>query len=109
MGTTSLPGDEVNLRQYTMRLLSRYLYVSGEHRSAASLTPASTEAHFHMLKDPQHTRKTLADLERRKSVSLLGLNDNVESGEVEVKRALNEWFEKRWPQPAPWERSYPQG
>jgi len=29
MSTTALPSEEVNLREYTMKLLSRYLYLSG--------------------------------------------------------------------------------
>lgn len=59
-----------------------------------------------MLKDPTHTRTTLANLDRRRYVSVLGLNDDVEKDEREVKRVLNEWFETRWPQPAPWERGF---
>jgi 3-O-alpha-D-mannopyranosyl-alpha-D-mannopyranose xylosylphosphotransferase len=30
MSTTALPSEAVNLRQYCMRLLSRYMYLSGE-------------------------------------------------------------------------------
>jgi 3-O-alpha-D-mannopyranosyl-alpha-D-mannopyranose xylosylphosphotransferase len=31
MSTTALPSEAVNLRQYCMRLLSRYMYLSGEY------------------------------------------------------------------------------
>lgn len=95
MSTTALSGKKVNLRHYTMRLLSRYLYVSG-----------SSDAQFFELKNPSQTNKTLHDVDRRKNAAVLGLNDNVEDGEGEVKALLGEWFERRWPQPAPWERAF---
>ncbi len=93
MSNTALPGEKVDLRLYTMRLLSRYLYVSG-----------STAAQFYELKNPPQTNKTLHDVDRRQGTTVLGLNDNVEGGESEVKALLGEWFARRWPQPAPWER-----
>jgi 3-O-alpha-D-mannopyranosyl-alpha-D-mannopyranose xylosylphosphotransferase len=93
MSNTALPGEKVDLRLYTMRLLSRYLYVSG-----------STAAQFYELKNPPQTNNTLHDVDRRQGTTVLGLNDNVEGGESEVKALLGEWFARRWPQPAPWER-----
>jgi 3-O-alpha-D-mannopyranosyl-alpha-D-mannopyranose xylosylphosphotransferase len=30
MSTTAFPGQEINLREYCMKLMSRYLYISGE-------------------------------------------------------------------------------
>ena len=38
------------------------------------------------------------------SVSILGLNDDIESGYDQVVRTMNDWFESRWPEKAPWER-----
>lgn len=68
----------------------------------------SSDAQFHMLKDPEQTRTTLSAVDDRKSVSVLGLNDDIENGEEDVKEILNEWMKRRWPQPAPWERSFTQ-
>ncbi|BEJ13631.1 hypothetical protein CspHIS471_0308050 [Cutaneotrichosporon sp. HIS471] len=93
MANSALPG-KVNLRHYTMRLLARYLYVS-----------AATDAQFKELRNPKQTNETLREIDRLKNTAVLGLNDNVEDGEGEVKALLGGWFERRWPQPAPWERT----
>lgn len=45
LSETSLPGEPVNLRKWTMQLLQRYLYVDGQSIS-----------HFHMAKSPNHVR-----------------------------------------------------
>ncbi|KLT42836.1 hypothetical protein CC85DRAFT_285184 [Cutaneotrichosporon oleaginosum] len=95
MSTTSMPREKVNLRHYTMRLLSRYIYVSGK-----------TDAQFFELKNPKQANETLREVDRRPNTAMLGLNDNVEDGVGEVKALLGEWLEKRWPQPAPWERTF---
>jgi len=51
LSVTALPDEEVDLRQYTMRLLSRYLYLSGElTHSESKLMSARSHHHFHMLK-----------------------------------------------------------
>lgn len=39
-------------------------------------------------------------------VSILGMNDDIESDYDEVKRLMNEWFEMRWPRKAVWEREW---
>ncbi|BEJ06147.1 hypothetical protein CcaverHIS641_0306690 [Cutaneotrichosporon cavernicola] len=93
MANSALPG-KVNLRHYTMRLLARYLYVSG-----------ATDAQFKGLENPKQTNETLREIDRLKNTAVLGLNDNVEDGEGEVKAILGGWFERRWPKPAPWERT----
>jgi len=35
MSVTALPNEVVNLREYTMKLLSRYIYLSGEYLPSA--------------------------------------------------------------------------
>ncbi|KAL1407040.1 Xanthine phosphoribosyltransferase 1 [Vanrija albida] len=95
MSTTSLPGEVVNLRTYTMHLLSRYLYISGKSVS-----------HFHMLKDPAHARKVVKMIEDNPKVSIMGMNDDIIKGYDEVRATINDWFNKRWPAPAVWERAW---
>ena len=36
LATTAYPNEQVDLREYTMKLLSRYQYLSGERKSTAS-------------------------------------------------------------------------
>jgi 3-O-alpha-D-mannopyranosyl-alpha-D-mannopyranose xylosylphosphotransferase len=51
LSITALPDEEVDLRQYTMRLLSRYQYLSGASGSSGlKLNAARSHHHFHMLK-----------------------------------------------------------
>ncbi|GMK56901.1 hypothetical protein CspeluHIS016_0307410 [Cutaneotrichosporon spelunceum] len=81
-----------NLRHFSMRLLARYLYVSG-----------ATSAQFFELKNPAQAEESLREVESNAAV--LGLNDNVDDGPGEVKDVLGRWFENRWPVPAAWERT----
>lgn len=39
-------------------------------------------------------------------VSILGMNDDIESDYDEVRGLMNEWFEMRWPRKAVWERDW---
>ncbi|RSH79984.1 Xanthine phosphoribosyltransferase 1 [Apiotrichum porosum] len=96
LATTSMPGEAVNLREYTMHLLSRYQYSHGKSVS-----------HFHMLKDPNHALKVFNDmLDKNPKVSILGLNDDIERGYEEVRKIMNRWFESRWPEKNVWERGW---
>lgn len=107
MSTTSLPGQEVNLQEYSMLLLSRYLYISGTYLYLDyAESPGKTDTHFHMLKDPDHARRVFHDiLDKNRAVTALGLNDDIERGYEEVRGIMGNWFESRWPEKAIWERS----
>lgn len=37
-------------------------------------------------------------------VSILGLNDDIVKGYDEVVATMQEWFERKWPKKAAWER-----
>ncbi|ORY21754.1 hypothetical protein BCR39DRAFT_553054 [Naematelia encephala] len=95
LANTALPGESVNLREYSMKLLSRYLYLS-----------ARSTSHFHMLKSPEHADQVFGMIQDNPSVSILGLNDDIEEGYEEVVEKMNAWFELRWPRKAVWERGW---
>ncbi|WVQ79814.1 3-O-alpha-D-mannopyranosyl-alpha-D-mannopyranose xylosylphosphotransferase [Cryptococcus sp. DSM 104549] len=93
--TTALPGEMVRLREYTMKLLSRYLYLD-----------AKSVSHFHMLKTAEHAHRVFKMIQDNPRVSILGLNDDIEKDYDEVKGIMHEWFEMRWPRKAVWERDW---
>lgn len=95
MSTTSLPGEIVNLHLYCMKLLSRYVYSSGK-----------SDVHFHMLKNAEGVNKTLKQIDDSGSVSILGLNDDIAQGYSDIRSMLADWFHKKWPRPAIWERAW---
>ncbi|WWC86667.1 uncharacterized protein L201_001544 [Kwoniella dendrophila CBS 6074] len=95
MATTALPGESIDLREYTMKLLSRYQYLS-----------AKSESHFHMLKSAEHAHRVFKMIQDNPKVSILGLNDDIEKDYDEVKDIMEEWFEMRWPRKAVWERGW---
>ncbi|KAK8847626.1 hypothetical protein IAR55_005485 [Kwoniella newhampshirensis] len=95
MSNTALPDEAVNLREYTMKLLSRYQYLS-----------AKSVSHFHMLKSAEHAHRVFKMIQDNPKVSILGLNDDIEEDYEEVKGIMEEWFELRWPRKAVWERDW---
>jgi 3-O-alpha-D-mannopyranosyl-alpha-D-mannopyranose xylosylphosphotransferase len=115
LSESSLPGEPVNLRRWTMQLLFRYLYISGRSPS-----------HFHMAKSPQHVSSVFQMVDNAKDVrripqfrnaypesllyspqvALLGFNDDIETDYELTRSLMIEWFEKRWPEPAVWEKNW---
>ncbi|WWC59711.1 uncharacterized protein I303_102273 [Kwoniella dejecticola CBS 10117] len=95
MSTTALPGESVNLREFAMKLLSRYQYLS-----------AKSVSHFHMLKSAEHAHRVFKMIQDNSQVSILGLNDDIEEDYDEVKDIMQGWFEMRWPKKAVWERGW---
>jgi 3-O-alpha-D-mannopyranosyl-alpha-D-mannopyranose xylosylphosphotransferase len=57
-----------------------------------------------MLVDPNQTDSVFKAIDRNPRVSILGLNDNINSGYDLVADRMGEWFESRWGQKAAWER-----
>jgi 3-O-alpha-D-mannopyranosyl-alpha-D-mannopyranose xylosylphosphotransferase len=70
------------------------------------LTVAKSVSHFHMLKSPEHANRVFKMIQDNNEVSVLGLNDDIETGYEEVKEIMNRWFEFRWPRRAVWERDW---
>ena len=113
MSSTALPEEIVNLREYTMKLLSRYLYLSGSLFFTGSdlfecspLSSAKSVSHFHMLKSPEHASRVFKMIQDNPDVSILGLNDDIDEGYDQVKAIMAEWFSFRWPRRAVWERGW---
>ena len=90
--TTSMPGEEVDLRQWCMRLLSRYQYLSGR-----------SHYQFHMLFNPDQAKNVFNSIDKTPGVSILGMNDDINNRYEVVRGMMGEWFEKRWPLKAYWE------
>ena len=53
-----------------------------------------------------NTRGTLRTIDVSRGTSFLGLNDDIEWDYDTVRRMLGEWFEKKWPRKAAWERGW---
>jgi 3-O-alpha-D-mannopyranosyl-alpha-D-mannopyranose xylosylphosphotransferase len=106
--TTTMPGEDVGLRAFCMRLLSRYLYLSGElllphtRRRVDDVAGRST-SHFHMAKSPEHIRRVIKSIDADPNISILGINDDIEADYETTRMLMNQWFEKRWPEKAAWE------
>lgn len=95
LSETTLPGEPVNIRKWTMQLMSRYLYLSGRSIS-----------HFHMAKSPDHVKSVFKMVDGNPSVSLLGFNDDIETEYEKTRALMGGWFQKRWPIPAVWEKDW---
>ncbi|BEI87308.1 uncharacterized protein CcaverHIS019_0100260 [Cutaneotrichosporon cavernicola] len=93
LAKTALPGDKVPLRQWTMHLLSRYLYTYGK-----------SDVVFTQLRTPESAADQFASLDLDEEPSVLCLNDDIERNYNEVLELVGTWFEKRWPNKAGWER-----
>lgn len=104
MGDTEKPGP-VDVRLYTVKLLSRYQYVSGEScetRCGSLLTTGRSETEFHMINNPDHAARALGAIDPK--AVMLGLNDNIERDGDETKSVMTDWFQQRWPERTTWER-----
>jgi len=88
---TSASEGGVSVREWTLQLLQRYRFVVGE-----------TPWKFSVLYNEGDARRTVAEVERDKSLALLCINDDVEKGE-QVDSILIRWLRKRWPTAASWE------
>jgi 3-O-alpha-D-mannopyranosyl-alpha-D-mannopyranose xylosylphosphotransferase len=96
----------VDLRRYTVRLLSRYQYVSGKYNDTwcrSVLMTGRSQTEFHMLVNPDHAARALSTINPK--AVMLGLNDNIERDADDAKRVLTEWFQQRWPVKTQWERA----
>jgi hypothetical protein len=60
LSESTLPGEPVKLRRWSMQLLSRYLYMSGK-----------TPSHFHMARNPEHVQGVFKMVDKAKDVSPL--------------------------------------
>lgn len=103
--TTTMPEEEVGLRAFCMRLLSRYLYLSGSFAVIRHPTDAlaRSNAHFHMALSPEHIRRVFDAIDSDPSISILGINDNIDHEYDTTRGLMTDWFEKRWPDKAAWE------
>lgn len=68
------------------------------------LTPGKSNVVFKQLRNPEHTAETFALLDKITRPSVLCLNDDIERNYTEVRELVGDWFEKRWPEKAGWER-----
>jgi len=57
-----------------------------------------------MLRNPTQTRDVLRAINSRPGVSILGLNDDIDSGYEEVVNIIGEWFDEKWKEKAAWEK-----
>ena len=61
---------------------------------------------FHQLYNGGNARGTFRDIDAARGASFLGLNDDIEWEYETVRKLMGEWFEKRWPKKAVWERGW---
>lgn len=72
--------------------------------SSTLLTSAQLGTEFHQLKTPQNTREIFDQVDNSGS-SVLCLNDDIEEDYSQVASLVSDWFEKKWPDKAVWERA----
>lgn len=85
---------DVNVRDWTLRLLERYRFVIG-------YTPYA----FVMLENYENAQGALGWIDSYTDASLLCINDDVQDGEERVSELFHDWQERRWRRPAAWERT----
>ncbi|EJD47968.1 hypothetical protein AURDEDRAFT_162942 [Auricularia subglabra TFB-10046 SS5] len=83
-----------NIREWTLRLLARYLFVIG-----------STPSHFLSISSPKQARNALAKVEVEDGAALLCINDNIAIRPDETSRVFREWQEGIWGERMAWERN----
>ncbi|ORX35916.1 hypothetical protein BD324DRAFT_629532 [Kockovaella imperatae] len=92
---TARGDDSVQLDKWCMKLLSRYIYATGR-----------SNARFHQLLGPGGAKSTFRTLDRSATLAFVGINDDIVTGYEDVRRQMGEWFEKKWPAKAVWERGW---
>ncbi|GJE97686.1 hypothetical protein PsYK624_139070 [Phanerochaete sordida] len=85
---------DINVREWTLRLLERYRFVIG-------YTPYA----FVMLENYENARGALGWIDSYGDAALLCINDDVQDGEDRVSGLFRDWQERRWHRPAAWERA----
>lgn len=98
--------EHVDLRPWVLRLLARYLYITGMSSSEhQELTLGRSPVAFHMVSSPNDAMRVTMAIDEDRSTSILGLNDNELSETRDTRDILTAWFERRWPVRGWWERS----
>lgn len=96
IGETSLPDEDIPLRIWTQKLLSRYQYIHGRSRSL-----------FHMLLNPKHATEVFESIDGYdRDGSILGLNDDINDDYETTRDIMLKWFKSKWPIPSVWEREW---
>lgn len=102
---------DVNVREWTLRLLERYRFVVGAFFPLAYDTTAYafsglayTPYAFVMLETVENAEGALGWIDSYRDASLLCINDDVREGEEEVSDMFRDWQDTRWGRPATWER-----
>lgn len=91
---------------FPLHLFFLDLLQGGRKRTDDEIDLAKSVSHFHMMKSAEHARRVFRMIQGDPKVSILGMNDDIESDYDEVRGLMNEWFEMRWPRKAVWERDW---
>ena len=115
--TLATSSQDVNVRDWALRLLERYRFVIGESlqhltKSTArlmmmmmtTLMLAYTPYAFVMLETVDNTHDALGWINSYRDVGLVCINDDVREDEQEVTAYFREWQDKKWGRHAAWER-----
>ena len=88
--------EGVNLRQWCIKLLSRYAYVMGD-----------TPTQFSQIHSTQQLMTALNKLDSNRVISMACINDDQpDQGARGAKQAFSRWMQSRWWEvEAPWERA----
>ncbi|OSD02439.1 hypothetical protein PYCCODRAFT_1467800 [Trametes coccinea BRFM310] len=81
-----------SVRDYALMVLQRYRYVIG-----------GTPSIFERLMNYAQVRGALRNIDNRKDLALLCINDDLGRDDPRVAVLFTEWQEKKWPTPAAWE------
>jgi 3-O-alpha-D-mannopyranosyl-alpha-D-mannopyranose xylosylphosphotransferase len=68
---------------------------------------ADTPNNFAVIHDPAEAERSFANLDDHPKIALVTINDDVNSQPAETDQKMREWFDKRWPTPAAWEKTTP--
>jgi 3-O-alpha-D-mannopyranosyl-alpha-D-mannopyranose xylosylphosphotransferase len=98
--TSQQPGEagrSVNLREWCLSLLSRYVYTIG-----------GTPAVFAPVSSTRQLSYRLAEVDTKTDTALVCINDDIpdksDRASGQFKHMLGRWMDNRWPIPGPWER-----
>lgn len=99
-GATTRSDGAVHLREWCVKLLSRYAYIYGESTfqllgTELELTPGRTHARFYMVHNPAEFTKYVTELDKHDEVVLTCINDDqpdVTNGHV--RQRFQAWMER---------------
>ncbi|KAI0323660.1 hypothetical protein GY45DRAFT_553660 [Cubamyces sp. BRFM 1775] len=84
-----------SVREWSLMVLQRYRYVIG-----------GTPSIFERLLNYNQVRGALSNIDKRKDLALLCINDDLAQDDPRIAKMFSDWQEQKWPHRAAWEADH---